>query len=43
MHVNEPDCEVKLEVQQNKIMKSRYENYLQLYTDIKNRKPNYKK
>ncbi len=43
MHVNEPDCEVKRQVNSGKIMKSRYENYLQLYTDIKNRKPNYKK
>ncbi|MCI1923063.1 MAG: ribosome small subunit-dependent GTPase A [Lentilactobacillus buchneri] len=43
MHVNEPDCEVKRQVESGQIMKSRYENYLQLYTDIKNRKPNYKK
>lgn len=43
LHVNEPDCEVKRQVESGKIMKSRYENYLQLYTDIKNRKPNYKK
>lgn len=42
-HVNEPDCEVKKEVADGQIMESRYENYLQLYTDIKNRKPNYKK
>lgn len=43
VHVNEPDCEVKKEVANGEIMQSRYENYLQLYTDIKNRKPNYKK
>ncbi|MFD1126162.1 ribosome small subunit-dependent GTPase A [Lentilactobacillus raoultii] len=43
VHVNEPDCEVKRQVETGEIMKSRYENYLQLYTDIKNRKPNYKK
>ncbi len=43
VHVNEPDCEVKREVSDGIIMESRYTNYLQLYTDIKNRKPNYKK
>ncbi|MDN6809220.1 ribosome small subunit-dependent GTPase A, partial [Lentilactobacillus parabuchneri] len=43
VHVNEPDCEVKRQVAAGDIMSSRYENYLQLYTDIKNRKPNYKK
>lgn len=42
VHVNEPDCEVKKGVENGEIMRSRYENYLQLYTDIKNRKPNYK-
>lgn len=42
-HVNEPGCEVKRQVSAGKIMTSRYENYLQLYTDIKNRKPIYKK
>ncbi|GHP12850.1 putative ribosome biogenesis GTPase RsgA 1 [Lentilactobacillus fungorum] len=43
VHVNEPDCEVKRQVHDGQIMTSRYTNYLQLYTDIKNRKPNYKK
>lgn len=43
VHVNEPDCEVKKEVADGIIMHSRYENYLQLYTDIKNRKPIYNK
>lgn len=43
VHVNEPDCEVKRQVSARTIMESRYENYLQLYTDIKNRKPIYKK
>ncbi|UDM32651.1 ribosome small subunit-dependent GTPase A [Lentilactobacillus laojiaonis] len=43
VHVNEPDCQVKTDVLAGIIMHSRYENYLLLYTDIKNRKPNYKK
>lgn len=43
VHVNEPDCEVKKEVEEELIMHSRYENYLQLYMDIKNRKPIYNK
>lgn len=43
VHVNEPDCEVKRQVSAGTIMESRYANYLQLYTDIKNRKPIYKK
>lgn len=43
VHVNEPDCEVKKDVADKKIMHSRYENYLQLYMDIKNRKPIYNK
>lgn len=42
-HVNEPDCEVKRQVSAGTIMESRYANYLQLYTDIRNRKPIYKK
>ncbi|WP_268913035.1 ribosome small subunit-dependent GTPase A [Lentilactobacillus sp. SPB1-3] len=42
VHVNEPDCEVKREVETGEIMQSRYDNYLQIYTEIKNRKPNYK-
>ncbi|AQW22016.1 ribosome small subunit-dependent GTPase A [Lentilactobacillus curieae] len=42
VHVNEPDCEVKSEVESGEIMHSRYDNYLQIYTEIKNRKPNYK-
>ncbi|WP_283678204.1 ribosome small subunit-dependent GTPase A [Lentilactobacillus sp. Marseille-Q4993] len=42
VHVNEPDCAVKAGVESGDIMNSRYENYLQFYTDIKNRKPKYK-
>lgn len=42
VHINEPDCQVKADVEAGIILHSRYENYLLLYTDIKNRKPNYK-
>ena len=41
VHVNEPGCEVKKQVANNQIMSSRYQNYLQMYTEIKNRKPKY--
>ena len=38
VHVNEPDCAVKLAVEEGKIGQSRYENYLSFYEEIKNRK-----
>ncbi len=41
VHVNEPGCEVKKQVADKQIMSSRYQNYLQMYTEIKNRKPKY--
>lgn len=37
-HVNEPDCIVKAAVDAGKINRSRYENYLLLYEEIKNKK-----
>lgn len=37
-HVNEPDCMVKAAVKNGKIDKARYENYLLLYDEIKNKK-----
>lgn len=43
MHVNEPQCEVKAQVAQGEIKKSRYDNYLQFLDEIVNRKPMYKK
>ena len=38
MHVNEPDCAVKEALEEGKISKSRYENYLQIYAEIKDKK-----
>ncbi|MBE5927458.1 MAG: ribosome small subunit-dependent GTPase A [Lachnospiraceae bacterium] len=38
VHINEPDCSVKEAVQNGKISSSRYENYLLIYDEIKNKK-----
>lgn len=38
VHVNEPDCRVKLAVEQGEISKGRYENYKQFYEELKERK-----
>lgn len=38
VHVNEPDCAVKMAVLNGNIGQSRYENYLSFYEEIKNRK-----
>lgn len=38
VHINEPDCAVKEAIQENKISNSRYENYKQIYDELKNRK-----
>lgn len=35
-HINEPKCKVKLLVEEGVILKSRYENYLQFVSEIKN-------
>ncbi len=43
LHVNEPDCAVKEKVDQAEISATRYQNYLQILEEIKNRKPIYKK
>ncbi len=40
-HINEPGCQVKADVEQGKIRKSRYENYLSFVQEIKNKKPKY--
>lgn len=38
VHVGEPDCNVKKAVEQGKISSYRYDNYLLLYDELKNRK-----
>ncbi|GAA3615369.1 ribosome small subunit-dependent GTPase A [Secundilactobacillus similis] len=43
VHVNEPGCAVKAQVEDGTILQSRYDNYLLLYQALKNQKPNYKK
>lgn len=37
-HTHEPDCGVKAALERGEIAKSRYENYVQLYNEIKERK-----
>ena len=41
LHVNEPQCAVKKAVQEQLILQSRYDNYLQFHNMILNRKPKY--
>lgn len=43
VHVNEPGCAVKAQVESGEILQSRYQNYLLLYQALKNQKPNYRK
>lgn len=43
MHRNEPQCEVKKQVEAGTIPTYRYENYLQFLTEIEERKPKYDK
>ena len=38
IHGKEPDCAVKQAVEEGKISKERYENYLLLYEELKNKK-----
>ena len=38
LHINEPDCKVKLALENGCISRLRYDNYIQLYTEIKNRR-----
>ncbi|MCR5791704.1 MAG: ribosome small subunit-dependent GTPase A [Lachnospiraceae bacterium] len=37
-HINEPDCKVKEALANGKISKTRYDNYVLLYEELKNRK-----
>lgn len=41
VHINEPDCAVKKALADNKIAKSRYDNYNLMYDEIKNRHKKY--
>ena len=38
-HLSEPDCAVKKAVKEGKISRVRYENYREIYADLKDRKP----
>ncbi len=42
-HLKEPKCEVKHLVETEEILQSRYDNYLQFYEEVRNRKPKYNK
>ena len=41
LHLNEPHCQVKEKVNNNEILKSRYDNYLDFVNEIKNKKIKY--
>lgn len=41
LHLNEPYCSVKEKVENNEILKSRYDNYLDFVKEIKNKKSKY--
>lgn len=43
LHINEPGCHVKQLVDEKKIAQSRYNNYLQIFERIEQRKPVYRK
>ncbi len=38
LHINEPNCNVKKELEKNNILQSRYDNYLQFVSEIKNKR-----
>jgi len=41
MHINEPGCKIKSLVDSGEILKSRYDNYVKFYTELKNIKRKY--
>lgn len=41
VHINEPDCAIKEAVESGKIIRTRYENYLQQFQVLKNKKIKY--
>ena len=41
LHINEPNCEVKRRIENNEILKSRYENYLLFVKEIQETKKKY--
>ena len=41
LHLNEPHCQVKEKVNNNEILKSRYDNYLDFVEEIKKKKIKY--
>ena len=41
IHENEPNCSVKEAVKENKIEKKRYDSYIQLLNEIRNKKRRY--
>ncbi|KAF1301199.1 ribosome small subunit-dependent GTPase A [Candidatus Enterococcus willemsii] len=43
MHVNEPQCEVKKQVEEGNIAATRYDNYVQFLEEIEKRRPVYRK
>lgn len=38
LHINEPSCNVKKDVQEKNILQSRYDNYLQFVNEVKNKR-----
>lgn len=43
LHISEPGCIVKEKVATSEILKSRYDSYLKIYTELKNNKPIYRR
>lgn len=41
VHINEPDCDVKSQVEKGLISKVRYDNYCQIYNELANKKEKY--